>query len=760
MSLPGSRNDGGDEFLPIPTGSRSPVARNDFDQVVPYDYVAQATEEPKVDIREYLRVIIKNRVMIFSSIVVFAVLGLSYSLLATRIYTAISTIQIDAKTMKIVESDDVVQNSTQDKEFILTQFQLLSSRRLAERVVTELALTKDDDFMGRKKISLVSSTLSLFRPAPKQTTVAESAEIESAAATIMGNTAIVPYPQTSVTRIRITDQSPVRARNIANAMADGFVALNLDRRLEATAYARKFLEDQLSQLKLKLETSERELIAFAQKEQIISIDDEKRSINESALSNATKDLSDATADRIKQEEIWRTAERATGGSLNAVLENKVVQGLSEKRANLVSEYQLKLGSFKPDFPVMIQIRGQIAELDRQLGAETASIKKALQASYEAAVNREQSLVQNVDRLKATLLDEQKRGVEYQILKRETDTSRQLYNDLLNRYKEVGVVGNTGVNNISIVDRALLPSSPTSPRMGLNIALGLLIGACIGIGAAFLRERIDDRMNSPEEVQRTSKLVSIGMIPRFQSSIDRVNALADPHSSASEAYRSLATALQFSTSAGLPKTVLVTSCGPGEGKSTTSMTVARHYANVGLQVLLMDCDLRRPSLHRALGLSNEIGVSSYLAGRCAAPDTLQITDHPNLVFMSSGPLPPNPAELLSGPKFASLLSTASQKFDVVIIDAAPVMGLADSPIIANKAAATMIVVAAGQASRMGLQKTLERLRFARGHVIGTVMTKFDAKSAGYGYGYGYGYGHGGGDHYGYGREKQDSLPKAS
>jgi len=255
-------------------------------------------------------------------------------------------------------------------------------------------------------------------------------------------------------------------------------------------------------------------------------------------------------------------------------------------------------------------------------------------------------------------------------------------------------------------------------------------------------------------------VSIGMIPRFQSSIDRVNALADPHSSASEAYRSLATALQFSTSAGLPKTVLVTSCGPGEGKSTTSMTVARHYANVGLQVLLMDCDLRRPSLHRALGLSNEIGVSSYLAGRCAAPDTLQITDHPNLVFMSSGPLPPNPAELLSGPKFASLLSTASQKFDVVIIDAAPVMGLADSPIIANKAAATMIVVAAGQASRMGLQKTLERLRFARGHVIGTVMTKFDAKSAGYGYGYGYGYGHGGGDHYGYGREKQDSLPKAS
>ena len=747
----------GRDHLPILSDQdRSPAERNRSAQVALSQESPPGDEEPRIDIQDYIRILLKNRGLILAVIGFFVTAALIYSLLATRIYTATSSIQIEAKTIKIVETSEVVQNGTQDREFIQTQFQLLSSRRLAERVVGQLNLVQDNEFMGRNRTSLIASVKSFF-VGSDTTGTSEASDAQKAASIIMDNTSIAPFPQTTIVRIKISDQNPQRARDIANAMSDGFVALNLDRRVEATAYARKFLEDQLSQLKLKLEDTERELIAFAQKEQIISLD--KTSLIEANLATSNKDLGDAIADRIKAEEASRTAEGTQGGALLSIIENKLVQDLREKRATLAADYQDKLGSFKPDFPSMIQLRSRITELDRQLASEIATIKQALHATFVTARNRENSLAKHVETLKADFLDLQKRSVEYTILKRETDTSRSLYNDLLNRYKEVGVVGNTGVNNITVVDRALLPDAPTSPRTGLNLLISLVVGTIAAVGLAFLRDRLDDRMHSPEDVERTTKLVSIGIIPRLPDGSPVAAALRDPHSVLSEAYRSLATSLQFSTIDGLPKTLVVTSAGPGEGKSTTSVAIARHYATIGLQVLLVDCDLRKPALHKALEMPNDIGFSSYLAGRCTAPEAFQIADNPNLVFMGSGPLPPNPAELLSGPRFQTFVRTATQKFDLVIFDAAPVMGLADSPIIANAVAATMIVVAAGQSSRVALRKTLRRLQFSRAHIVGAVMTKFDAKAAGYGYGYGAGYGYGSEGDFSYGaNNEQPSLPK--
>src|SRR6202035_2779148 len=250
--------------------------------------------------------------------------------------------------------------------------------------------------------------------------------------------------------------------------------------------------------------------------------------------------------------------------------------------------------------------------------------------------------------------------------------------------------------------------------------------------------------SPEDVERISGLVTLAIIPKIASGKSTEAELQDPRSHTSEAYRSLCTALQLSTESGLPKTLLVSSAGPGEGKSTTALTVARHFARVGLKVLLIDADMRKPTLHAKMNLENSTGLSNYLTGACEPPELLQQTDTPNLAFMASGPLPPNAADLLGTSRLLSLLSVGSEVFDLIVVDSPPVMGLADAPLLASAVGATIFVVGSGQVRTKLVRAAVKRLQFSRASLIGTVITRFDVRSSygygGYGYGYGYGYGH--------------------
>jgi len=281
---------------------------------------------------------------------------------------------------------------------------------------------------------------------------------------------------------------------------------------------------------------------------------------------------------------------------------------------------------------------------------------------------------------------------------------------------------------------------------------------LGLGAAYVLEQFDDTIRSAEEIERTTGLATLGIIPKVGDVVAIETELTDPRSPLAESYRSLCTALQFTTESGLPKSLVITSAGPSEGKSITTLAIARHFATMGLKVLAVDADLRNPSLHKKLGCDNAIGVSNYLTGACTPPEAFQVTEIPNLAFMASGPLPPNAADLLGNPRLLSLLSVGLEVFDLIVVDGPPVMGLADAALLSNAAAATVFVVGAGQA-RMGLVRgALKRLQFGSAALIGTVLTKFDAKAAGYGYGYGYGHGYG----YGYGRggEPGQGTPVAS
>jgi capsular exopolysaccharide synthesis family protein len=280
---------------------------------------------------------------------------------------------------------------------------------------------------------------------------------------------------------------------------------------------------------------------------------------------------------------------------------------------------------------------------------------------------------------------------------------------------------------------------------------LALGLAIGCGLAYLLERLDDKVRSVEQVESTTSIPTLGVVPNVEQVEEQFQ---DPRSALSEAYRSLCTALQFATDSGLPPSLTITSAGPSEGKSLTSLSIARHFASLGRKVLLVDGDLRNPSLHKVLGKDNSVGFSNYLTGACTPPEVMQPTEVENLAFIASGPLPPNAADLLGSPRVLSLLSIGAEVFDLIIIDGPPVLGLADAQLLSSAAAATVFVVAAGSSRTGHVRGALRRLQLSRCNLIGTVLTKFDTKAAGYGYGYGYGYG----THYGYGSGSTSPAPE--
>ena len=366
--------------------------------------------------------------------------------------------------------------------------------------------------------------------------------------------------------------------------------------------------------------------------------------------------------------------------------------------------------------------------------------------------QEQELKKQLETTRTETLDTQKRSIQYNILKREVDTTRALYESLLQRFKEVDVASGVGVNNVFVIDRAGLPGGPSYPVRSTFLRNALLAGLAVGLALSYLLERLDDVVHTSDEAERLSSLTTLGIIPKAKN---LQTEMADARSGLSEAYRSLATTLQLSTAEGLPKALLITSSTPGEGKSLTCLMIAKQFAATGLRVLLIDADLRNASLHKKLNLDNSLGLSNYLTSGCTPSEAVQrVGDKQQFFFMSSGPLPPNSAELLGSPRMHYLIDVTTRTFDLVIVDGPPVMGLADTPLLTRAVKATVLVVAAGQTRRPALQSALKRLMLARTNIIGLILTKFDSKLAGYGHGYGYGdaYGYGGA---GYGQIAQQN-----
>lgn len=679
-------------------------------------------------LQDYWKILHSHRWVVVG--VLFAVLATSLilTLLSTPIYRALATIQIKPDTIKVVKSEGVTSaDAPYDRDFYQTQYELLRSRTLALRVIQDAQLVQQPGF-GGKAASQAS------KPSPSETLARQHAAVGA----VLGALSIEPVRNSQLVRINFDSPDPQLAARVANAYADAFITSNIEGRFDATAYAKKYLEQRLAELQGKLEDSEKELVTFAEAQQIVSVGQDTPSLSAQNLSELNGMLAKAQADRIRAEADVHQASTGSGLGLPEVVDSGLIQQLRKERAALAAQYQDGLAIYKPDYPEMLQLQGKIAESDRQVAAEVGNIRAAMTSRYHAARDQEEMLVNRIGLLKGDVLDLASRSIRYNILKREIATNQQLYDALLQRYKEIGVAGGIGANNISVVDRAEAPGRPYKPDMRRNLLLGLLLGLALGILVAFVLHYSDRRIHSAKALEALTGLPGLGVIPLLDPGVSPNQASGNLRSPFSEAYRSVRTALQFSTVHGLPRSMLVTSAGPGEGKSTTAAELGRNIAQLGRRVALVDADLRNPSLHKVFGKSNSVGLSNVLAGAAQLSAACQATDIPNLTLVTSGPLPPSPPELLGGESLVSVFEELAKTHDLVLIDGPPVLGLADAPLLAGRAEFTLLVVTANITRKDSILSALQRIAATRSHVIGTLLIRFDMRNkTDYGY-HGYDY----------------------
>lgn len=703
-------------------------------------WLEQGNDQPMVDLASYWRLGLKYRFLIIGCFLGALVIGATVTLLMTPIYTAQATLQIDREAARVIDSEDVTprENMMQGEEFFQTQYGLLRSRSLAERVIESLGLASSNEAL---------EAMGVEAPEAGGTAAAQAARRKAAAlSALQDNLSVSPVRGSRLVAVGYDNPNPVVAARIANGFAENFIQSNLDRKFESSSYAREFLEERIVQTKERLESAERQLVAYAANQQIINVGEPSEGAasggaTESLTSNNLVALNNALArtraERVAAEERWRSASTSDLMTLPEVLQNPTIQRLTEQRAVLDSEYQQKLSLYQPDYPEMVRLKARIDEADSQIRSIAANIRSSIRSQYEIAANQERSLQAQVTGLTGDVLDLRDRSIQYNILQRELDTTRTLYEGLLQRYKEVGVTGGVTANNISIVDLATPPREPSKPSMMLNMALAALLGLGLGVLAALVLEALDETVATPDDVEKKLGVPVLGVVPLLDKGQTTADALADIRSGFSEAYYSLRTALQFSTPDGAPSSLLVSSARPAEGKSTTAYAVALNLARVGKRVLLVDGDLRNPSMHRVVGVENERGMSNLLSGSADMASVVQRTRQENLYFIPCGPLPPNPAELWGGDRLQQMLTECRNNFDHVVFDGPPVLGFADAPMLAAAVSGTLFVLESRGTRRGQARGALRRLQVGRARLLGAVLTKFSAKSASYG-GYDYAY----------------------
>jgi capsular exopolysaccharide synthesis family protein len=711
--------------------------------------------DEKTDLRHYLRIALRWRYVMIGAVAACVLLGLIVTLLMTPKYTATATVEISRESNQITNIQSVEREAgIADQEFYQTQYGLLRSISLSERVATRLRLVDDAKFFGMFGVSGEN-------PAFQQTNGRYPASGRATRQRIAGeilrkNLDIDPTRLSRLVDIHFVSPDPQLSARVANAWAENFIQTNLERKVQATSYGRDMLQRQLAQLKERLDQSQRQLVGYASAEKIINLPAQsndgrqtsERSIVADDLAALNGALSQATADRIQAEARYQQMGR--NGTSTEALRNQAISTLRQKRAELAAEYQELMTKFEPGYPAAQAIKSQVDQLDASIAREETRVLGSFQTEYRQAVERERALQSRVDQLKRNYLDLRRRSIQYNIFQQEVDTNRTLYDGLLQRFKEIGVAGGVGVNNIAIVDMADVPQHPSSPRLLLNLVIALAAGLALGALLALALEQIDEAIADPEEIERRLGLPLLGSVPKLRRGTPK-EALLDRKSDLVDAYLAVQTNLGFTTAHGVPRSLAVTSTRPAEGKSTTALALATMLARTQRKVILVDGDMRSPSVHQLGGVSHDRGLSNFLSGQDEIDPLIFTMSDLGFAAMSAGPIPPNAAELLTGNRLELLIALLLERYDYVVIDSPPVMGLADAPLIANRVEGTIYAVES-HGIRSSLVKTaLNRLAAANASIVGGVLTKFEARKSNYGFGYEYGYD--------YGRERQDTAKAA-
>ena len=675
--------------------------------------------EPLLDTRSILRAIYRNRFLIAGVLAASILLGLLSTALSPRIYQSTAKVLIGAEVQSPL---GLTQNTTAPQEIdrtLQTQVDMLATRDMAQAVLARLNAS------GRGPARVAAQST----PDGLQHSVQ------------------VFLPRNSrIITISYNDTNPYVAALMANSYADALIDRNLQTKFNTSDYARQFLQKQLGIAKGRLELSERALIAYARAAGLLDASgglsesqNAPKSLTTSNLVQLNSVYAQAKSNRIQAQQKWQQAQVTPLMSLPEVLTNSAIQGLNGQKAEAQAKLQEMRQRYQEEHPLVQQATANIAELDRQIRSMAVAVKNSIRDQYEVAARQESALASGVGQLKGETLAEQDRSVRYNILQREVDTNRQLYDGLLQRFKQVSAEAGGTTNNIAVVDRAFPTANPVSPNPTKNLSLAFAGGAILAFLLVFVRERLDHRVSEPETVGQEVAVPLLAVIPKVPSEDEPADALLDSNSPLSEACHSLRTAVELGCEGETPGSILFTSSKAQEGKSITALGLAHAFAQAGKNVLLIDGDMRKPTLHQHEDVNNDTGLRDVLLGRMKVPDAVTRSDVYLIDLLTAGTRPASPAALLDPEKIKAVIEEALATYDHVIIDGPPILGLADATRLAAAADATIFIVKSEGVTKEEARFALTRLRSQQSRVIGAVLTMFEARRSLSGQYYTYSYG---------------------
>jgi len=716
-------------------------------------------------LRDYLRVLIKRRWVVLSSLLLIVGVVVISTLRSTPIYDAVGSIAInkmDPVAFNLKDSPGGTEYY--DPTDLDTEVRILKSDLLALQVIRQLGLDKTAASGGQDQTSPgLRLTADVLQP--------DSPRTSAALAAFKGSLQVTLVPNTRIVEIHYRSPDRNLAPRVVNALANTYVEQNFKTRFESTMQASEWLSKQLVDLQMKVETSQEKLVKYQKEHEILGMD-EKQNITTEKLDELNRELTVAESARMEKESVYRLVQGGDSDSVTAAAHAESTlngsansSALLEKLRGQEADLKIQLAQlsvqFGPAYPKVAQVRGQLQELDAQMQVEMKKVTARLRGDYQASLQRENMLRAALEQQKQEANKLNESAIEYNLLKRDVDTNRALYDNLLEKLKEAGVMAGLRSNNFRIVDTARVPTAPSEPNLPRNLLFALTLGLTTGVGLAFLLEGMDNTVRTPEQAQAISSLPSLGMIPlgsrttiesrpsqrlSLAASKEAVEVVTQsrPKSQMAESYRALRTSLLLTSVGAPPRVILVTSALPQEGKTTTSINLAIVLAQKGTRVLLVDADLRRPSIHKILGMGPRIGLSNVLTGNATLEQAVvRSAILPNLYLLPAGTPPPNPAELLASSNMKDVIAQLREQYDHILIDTPPTLSVTDAVVTSTRADRVVLVIRSGQTTKQALRRARDLLLQVNTKLCGILLNAVDLNSPDYYYYYEYQgkYGHG-------------------
>ncbi|MGE0039660.1 MAG: GumC family protein [Vicinamibacterales bacterium] len=704
------------------------------------------TMEREVHLLDRLSILYKYRrpaVAIFLAVVAWFMVD-SYT--TVPMYSAQSRLEIEADNAGIATPTDIAQNVLlEDPEiYFNTQYRILRGRELGRRVVARLDLSQTPEFNGQgpqptalaKAIAQVKSyawwPVRVVMGTPEQAPAPiaprapdESPDESAYVDAFLARVSVEPVRGSRLVDVAVVSSDPEFAAKAVNTLAEEYVAQNLELKVRSLEKSLEWLSGEVTRQQQIVQQSERALAEYREQQDAGALAD-NQNIVITRLNQLSDEVTRARNERIQKETVWNQVREAGDNrdSLSVILQNTMVQSLRTQLADLERQRAQLSQRYGEKHPDLLKVNAQIADAERQYEEEIRKAVQTARSDYEAAVARERQLTRELDNQKVAATSLNRKNIDYSVLQRNAETNRQIYNQLLTREQELRVLANGRTNNARIVDRAEVPGSPFTPNHRRDWMMALAFGLALALGAAFALDYLDDTVKTPEDITRRLKLRFLGLVPAVHGERHPLLSGPVPHDFG-EAFRSLRTALVSQASFDGPKVIAITSAQPLEGKTTTATNMAMALAVGGARVLLVDADMRRPSVHKALRLTNDRGLSQLLAGQARMREVVQRTHDPNLLVITAGRTPANPSELLASDRMRALVSgLESGPFDWVLIDTPPVLAVTDAVIVAPLVAAVTFVIGAEMTRWRLAERAVETILSANPRAVFAVLNKVD------------------------------------